>query len=261
MLYQKLSQRGPCNWRELRSSRSTVRNRLKEFVELPYRLYRDDPYWVPPLRIAVKELLDRRKHPLLRQRRSGAVSWRSRNGATVGRIAAIIDKAHNRVSRRECRFLRFLRDRERSRGGAGAAGRRARRWVFDRGAEFIRGPVNPSTNYECGMLVDGFDSSPMVMMTYNPRYYPAVDGPGGPAQGQGPAGLPEQRQHDRPGEDRAAWPDRVLANSGVRVRPINMKDFAAKWHAVWEVYYNRPGAGIGVSFPCRAKSSSRWARR
>ena len=41
-------------------------------------------------------------------------------------------------------------------------------WVFDRGAKFLRGPVNPSTNYECGMLVDGFDSSPMVMMTYNP---------------------------------------------------------------------------------------------
>ena len=45
---------------------------------------------------------------------------------------------------------------------------RARQWVFDRGAKFLRGPVNPSTNYECGMLVDGFDSDPMVMMTYNP---------------------------------------------------------------------------------------------
>src|SRR6202020_356465 len=47
----------------------------------------------------------------------------------------------------------------------------ARKWVFGRGAVFLRGPVNPSTNYECGMLVDGFDSSPMVMMTYNPSYY------------------------------------------------------------------------------------------
>ena len=50
----------------------------------------------------------------------------------------------------------------------------ARQWVVERGAKFLRGPVNPSTNYECGMLVDGFDSSPMVMMTYNPPYYPGL---------------------------------------------------------------------------------------
>ena len=47
----------------------------------------------------------------------------------------------------------------------------AREWLRQRGARVIRGPVNPSTNYECGLLVDGFDSSPQVMMPYNPPYY------------------------------------------------------------------------------------------
>ena len=50
----------------------------------------------------------------------------------------------------------------------------AREWLRARGARVIRGPVNPSTNYECGLLVEGFDSCPMVMMTYNPPYYAAL---------------------------------------------------------------------------------------
>src|ERR1035438_1652223 len=51
---------------------------------------------------------------------------------------------------------------------------RAWQWLQKRGATVMRGPVNPSTNYECGMLIDGFDSDPMVMMPYNPRYYPEL---------------------------------------------------------------------------------------
>ena len=72
---------------------------LKEFVELPYRLYRGDPYWVPPLRIAVKELLDREKHPFYANAEAEFFLAR-RDGQVVGRVAAILDRNYNGFMRR-----------------------------------------------------------------------------------------------------------------------------------------------------------------
>ena len=74
--------------------------------------------------------------------------------------------------------------------------------MFERGAKFLRGPVNPSTNYECGMLVEGFDSDPMVMMTYNPPYYPALMDGVGLRKAKDLLRLPQQRQHHRHEENR-----------------------------------------------------------
>jgi GNAT superfamily N-acetyltransferase len=112
---------------------------------------------------------------------------------------------------------------------------RARQWTAGRGAGFLRGPVNPSTNYECGMLVDGFDSSPMVMMTYNPRYYPELMEKAGLQKAKDLlAYLSHAQKVELKKIGRVA--DRVLATSGVRVRPINMKDFQGDVERVWDVY-------------------------
>jgi len=206
---------------------------LNEFIELPYRLYRGDPHWVPPLRIAVKELLDRRKHPYYANAEV-ELFLACRNGSAVGRIAAIIDKAHNRVHEENAGFFGFFEAVNESEV-AEALLAQARRWTFDRGAQFLRGPVNPSTNYECGMLVEGFDSSPMVMMPYNPRYYPELMERAGLRKAKdllaylGNANTIELEKIGR-------IADRVLKKNGVQVRPINMKDFAADVERVWEVY-------------------------
>lgn len=206
---------------------------LNEFVELPFALYRDDPYWVPPLRIAVKELLDRKKHPFYANA-DAEFFLAHQDGRTVGRIAAIIDRNHNRFHEESAGFFGFFESVD-DIGVAGALLERAHSWVTGRGARCMRGPVSPSTNYECGILIEGFDSSPMVMMTYNPRYYP---------------GLIEQAGL-RKAKDLYAYLSnanvinlkkigrisaRVLATSGVRVRPIDMKNFQRDVELVWEVY-------------------------
>ncbi len=80
---------------------------IHEFVELPYALYRGDPHWVPPLRIAVKELLDRAKHPFYLDAEAEFFLARQ-NGRVVGRIAAIIDKAHNRFHEENAGFFGFF---------------------------------------------------------------------------------------------------------------------------------------------------------
>lgn len=206
---------------------------LSEFVELPYRLYRDDPNWVPPLRIAVKELLDRSKHPFYRNAEAEYFLAR-RNGEVVGRIAAIIDRAHNRVHQEEAGFFGFFESID-DRAVAEALLVQARQWVSDRGARFLRGPVSPSTNYECGMLVEGFEMSPMVMMTYNPRYYPVLMDQIGLHKAKDLlAYLSNSHRIEIERIDRIA--NRVLKTNGVRVRPINMKDFNGDVERVWEVY-------------------------
>ncbi len=206
---------------------------LKEFIELPYRLYRDDPYWVPPLRIAVKELLDRRKHPFYTAAEAEFFVAR-RDGRVVGRVAAIMDRTHNRFHGEDAGFFGFFECVDDA-AVAEALLSRARQWVSERGARFLRGPVNPSTNYECGMLIEGFDSSPMVMMTYNPPYYPALMERVGLRKSKDLLAYSSSTQAiDRSKIERVA--DRVLAGNGVRVRPINMKDFPREVERVWEVY-------------------------
>ena len=206
---------------------------LKEFIEFPYSLYRGDPYWVPPLRIAVRELLDRTKHPFYANAEAEFFLAR-RDGRVVGRIAAILDRNHNKFHEENAGFFGFFESTDDPEVAAALLGA-ARKWVFDRGAVLLRGPMNPSTNYECGMLIDGFDSSPMVMMTYNPRYYPAL------MESAGLRKVKDLRAYvnslavvELEKVGRVA--DRKLARSGVTIRPINMRDFDGDVERIWDVY-------------------------
>ena len=206
---------------------------LKEFVELPWSIYLNDPHWVPPLQIAVKELLDKAKHPFYANADAEFFVAR-RDGRTVGRIAAIIDRNHNKFHEEKAGFFGFFEsidDPEVAR----ALVNTARQWVTTRGAEFLRGPVNPSTNYECGLLVEGFDSSPMVMMTYNPPYYPRL---------LEQAGLQKVKDlysfvNTADGVDLdkiGRVSDRAMKRHGVTVRPINLKDFSGEVTRIWDIY-------------------------
>jgi hypothetical protein len=206
---------------------------LHEFVELPFAIYRNDPLWVPQLRIAVKELLDRERHPFYANAEAEFFLARE-GGKVVGRVAAIINRNHNRFHGENAGFFGFFESVDNVEV-ARALLHRARQWVFDRGAKFLRGPVNPSTNYECGMVVDGFDSSPMVMMTYNPRYYPGLMDQVGLSKAKDlHAYLSNANTIEMKKIDRVAG--KVLKTTGVRVRPINMKDFKNDVERVWQVY-------------------------
>ena len=206
---------------------------LNEFIEFPYSLYRGDALWVPPLRIAVRELLDRAKHPFYANAEAEFFLAR-RDGKVVGRIAAILDRNHNKFHEENAGFFGFFESTNDPEVAAALLDT-ARKWVFDRGAVLLRGPVNPSTNYECGMLIDGFDSSPMVMMTYNPRYYPALmEGTGLRKAKDLNAFVSTTATVDEEKIGRVA--DRKLARSGVTVRPINMKDYGGEVVRMWDVY-------------------------
>ena len=173
----------------------TPRERL-EFIKFPWRIYKDDPYWVPPLISERKEFFDPNKNPSFKHmevalfmvdgvyRPEGggmplvgpggeAVPWPILREGPLGRIAAIINHQHNRFHNEEVGFFGFfesVNDRE----VAHLLLETACNWVAERGMKAIRGPMNFSTNDECGMLIDGFDSPPVFLMTYNPPYYPEL---------------------------------------------------------------------------------------
>ena len=141
----------------------------KEFMELIWRLYKGDRYWIPPIRMNQEELVGFRKHPFYENNRCQAFLAR-KDGQVVGRIVGIINHGHNKRFEEKRGFFGFFEsidDQQVANALFDAAGR----YLKSQGMTDVRGPCNPSLNYETGTLVDGFDSSPTFMMTYNPPYH------------------------------------------------------------------------------------------
>lgn len=150
----------------------TTRAQQREFMELIWRLYRGDPNWIPPLRGNQMELVGFRPHPFY-ERNSVRTFLVRRDGLVVGRIAAIVNRGHNERYQESRGFFGFFdceNDVEASRRLFQAAGA----YLKSEGMTDVRGPCNPSLNYELGCLVDGFDTPPTFMMTYNWPYYESL---------------------------------------------------------------------------------------
>jgi GNAT superfamily N-acetyltransferase len=145
---------------------------LRTFVDFPYRHYRHDPLWVPPLRRDVATLLSRTENPFHEHAEVAHFLAVLPDGATVGRISAIRNDAHGRAHPDETTVGFFgLFEAVDDQAVADALFAAAAAWLRQRGMTRMRGPMNFSTNDECGLLVDGFGTPPVVMMPHNPRYY------------------------------------------------------------------------------------------
>lgn len=143
-----------------------------EFIELPWEVYGKDPYWVPPLRITVKDALDVDKNPFFKHAYMLPL-LAVKEGKVVGRAVGVIDDAHNKFHSEQTVFFGFYESID-DQLVADALLSEVAKWGKGRGMNTLRGPVNPSTNHECGLLVEGFEDSPTVMTTYNPPYYAAL---------------------------------------------------------------------------------------
>lgn len=140
-----------------------------QFLRLPWDLHRNDPNWVPPLRVSQKELVGYKRHPFSEDAELQTF-LALQDGKPVGRIAAIVNHAHNR--RHEDRkgffgFFESVNDPQVAHELFDAV----QGWMRERQLNCLRGPTSPSLHYECGLLVDGFDTPPTIMIPYNPPYY------------------------------------------------------------------------------------------
>jgi hypothetical protein len=145
---------------------------MKQFIELPWSIYRDDPCWAPPLKSSLAKLLNIKKHPFW-QFAQRELFLAKRDKITVGRIAAIVDTNLNTYhDEKICvwGFFECINDQEVATQLFDAV----EAWACKKGMTRLRGPLNPSTNYEIGILIKGFKRDPALMMTYNPSYYPEI---------------------------------------------------------------------------------------
>jgi GNAT superfamily N-acetyltransferase len=141
----------------------------KAFIKFQYEIYRDNPTWVPPLLMDRRKLIDRKGNPFYKHS-AMEMFLAERDGKIVGRVAAIVNDNHIKEHNEKVGFFGFFETID-DQSVANALLDAAKRWLKERGMEAMRGPVTPSVNDEYGLLVDGFDKPPAILMVYNHPYY------------------------------------------------------------------------------------------
>jgi len=142
---------------------------LMRFIKLPWKIYQNDPHWVPPLILDRKNLLDKKKNPFYSHAEM-EMFLAYKNNELVGRIAAITNENHNKFHEDKAGFFGFYESIEDT-DVTHALFTEVEKWLLERGKDTVLGPMNPSTNDEVGLLIEGFDAPPYVMMGHNPEYY------------------------------------------------------------------------------------------
>ncbi|MDR1492684.1 MAG: hypothetical protein LBT05_08175 [Planctomycetaceae bacterium] len=141
----------------------------KRFLEFPWILYKNNPYWIPPIQSEQKSLVNYAFCPFYKKNECQTFIA-VKNNEVVGRIAAIVNRSHIERYNENIGFFGFFESIDNPEVSHllfdAAFG-----WLQQKGMKIVRGPVNPSLNHTLGLLIDGFDSTPYFMMTYNPPYY------------------------------------------------------------------------------------------
>jgi len=205
---------------------------LSEFIKLPFSLYKDNPYWVPPLISEMRNLLSE-KNPFF-EHAEAKLFLAFKEGKPVGRIAAIVDKNYIDFQKEKTGFFGFFECVEDFKV-AESLFSQAKKWLREKGMEHMLGPMNPSTNDECGFLLEGFDSSPMIMMPYTYKYYLDY------AEGFGLRKAKDlfayyRYTKDPPPEKLLRILNKVEKNKRIKVRPVNLKNLKEDAPLIKTVY-------------------------
>lgn len=205
----------------------------EEFIEIPFRLYRGNPCWVPPLRSEVRKLLDPQKNPFWEHAR-GTVFLAEREGRTVGRISAQIDDNYNNLWNERLGSFGFF-ECENDQAVADALFDAAAAWVREQGMTVLRGPMSPSSNDEWGFLLDAYDKPPVLMMPYNPPYYLELAERWGLKKAKDLLAFYKHISMPMPPRMRELA-EKLRANPRITTRCINMKNLPAEMAIIKDLY-------------------------
>ncbi|MBW8683629.1 hypothetical protein [Chitinophaga rhizophila] len=222
----------------------TTKKQLAQFIDFPHDLYKHDKNYVPELFIAQRDLLSPGKHPFHEHSQLQAF-LALRGNKIVGRIAAIDNKNHNTFNKKNDGFFGFfetINDEKVSQ----ALFQTATQWLKERKLSTMIGPVNFSTNETCGLLIEGFDGPPVIMMPYNPPYY-------GKLIEQ--AGLQEhvsllaykiipKYMNDRPFKIMNVLKER-LSRRNITIRKVNVKNFNEEVKKIQFIYNSAWDKNLG----------------
>jgi hypothetical protein len=219
----------------LRVEQVDGRRGMATFIDAAWKVQanRGTP-WVPPLRAMVKDGLDR-GNPFYREA-DRALFVARRGSEVVGRVAAVENRWHNRHHGDRVGFFGFFECLD-DRDAAAELLAAAEQWLRARGLDTVRGPMSPSMNHECGLLVDGFEAPPVLMTPWNPPYY------GGLIESAGYAKVQDLLGYWIPTGDKLAVPDRVrrlaeraLRNTRVTFRTLDVGTLEREARKVLDLY-------------------------
>lgn len=209
-----------------------------EFIMFPWtsRIYRNDRYWVPPLISEEKKLYNPAKNPF--HQHAEVTLFMAYDGMKpVARCAAIINDEHNKFHQEKTGFFGCFES---------INSPEAVKYIFDavgkylkgKGMTALRGPMNFSTNDTCGLLIEGFDSSPMIMMTYNPAYYLDLMDKSGFTKAKDllAYATDEKITEKLPRLERLA--QKPLADPGIKVRKLDLKNIEEEVKKIKVIYNN-----------------------
>lgn len=209
---------------------------LDEFIAFPWKVYKGDPYWVPPLLSERRQFFDPQKNPFFEHAKASFFLAR-RNGEVVGTIGAFSNYLYNEIHKDNTGFFGFfevLDDPE----VAEALLKTAENWAIDAGHDQILGPMQYSTNDELGLLVDGFDDPPRILMTYNPpRYGGYIERAGfEKAMDLWAYKIGVRDLEKNMPEKVVRVSEKILKRWKLSIRPINMKNFDTEAELLLSVY-------------------------
>ena len=210
-------------------SNARLKNR---FIRFPWQIYKADPHWVPPLLLERKQFLNPKKNPFFKSGRA-ELFLAFRGGACVGRISAHVFSRHNEIHKDKTGFFGFFESVQETEV-ASVLIRAAENWLRTEGCDRMRGPMSFTINDEVGILIDGFETRPSILMAHNPRYYPAL---------LESCGLEKAK-------DLYAWDyvaggrlppavepaEATRATPGLAIRSLNMKNFEADIHLLVKMF-------------------------
>lgn len=219
----------------MRIIEATTNQLKKQFIDFPHDLYKDDPNYVPQIFLEQKELIDEKKNPFFKHSKA-TLFLAEKEGKIVGRIAAIRNNNYNEFTNRNVGYFGFfdvIEDYEVAKKLLDTASE----WVKNEGLDSILGPTNFSTNDTAGLLIDGFDSPPVIMMTYNKPYFKDFLEKYGFEKSMDMFGYYVHK--DTANMKSVKLIGRLeerLARSGIIIRPIKKKDFWKEVKRIEHVY-------------------------
>lgn len=207
---------------------------LKQFVEFPYELYKNNRYWVPPIAKEVYRLLNKTHNPFWQHsERQLFIAYRDRRVAA--RVCAMVDYNYTEFWGEKTGYFGFF-EADRDPEAVQVLFDAVRKFQADKGMSSFIGPLNPSTNDECGMLIEGYFSPPYIMMTYNFDYYHEL------MKNAGFDKAKDLYAHYFDMKDaRLDYLERIASIvrnrvKEIRVRPVNLNDFEHEVARIREVY-------------------------
>jgi hypothetical protein len=215
---------------------------LDIFIRFPWRIYEGNKYWVPPLLYTERQRFSPKHNPFYQQAEVQLFLAR-RDGREVGRISAHIDSEHNKCHAETTGFFGFFEciDDE---DVAAALLATAEDWLRRRGMTSARGPMNFSMNGEIGFLVEGFERSPLPLMSYTPEYYLRLAEAAGYVKAKD---IWAWHWHTVPVPDGSPrrMADQLRSRPDVRIRRARMKDFKAEVRRILDMYNDAWSANWG----------------